>query len=79
MNEGVRDASQEVGQFKVGSPAMILLYANAVVILYGLLAFTYGTAAILYRHMEHRPLAACYGVSCLLHGLLGICHLLHLG
>jgi hypothetical protein len=46
--------------------------------LYGLLAGTYGTAAAAASRDDHHLLARCYVASALLHGLIGVCHHLHL-
>jgi hypothetical protein len=45
--------------------------------LYGLLAGTYGTAAAAASRDNHRLLALCYVASALIHGLIGVCHHLH--
>lgn len=45
--------------------------------LYGLLAGTYGTAAAAASRDDHRLLARCCVASALLHGLIGVCHHLH--
>jgi hypothetical protein len=53
-----------------------LLTNNPLVLLYILQALTYGAAALL---SEHKPLIICYSTSALLHSLVGICHLMHVG
>jgi hypothetical protein len=45
--------------------------------LYGLLAGTYGTAAAAASRNDHGLLTRCYVVSALLHGLIAVCHHLH--
>jgi hypothetical protein len=52
---------------------------NPLVVLYMLQAGTYGAAAALSRRRDHGALSICYLTSALLHGLLGVCHLMHLG
>jgi hypothetical protein len=56
-----------------------LISHNPLVVLYMLQAGTYGAAAALSRHGDHGALSLCYLTSALLHGLLGVCHLMHLG
>jgi hypothetical protein len=56
-----------------------LVTHNSFVVLYVLQAATYGAAAALSRRGDHASLTLCYLASALLHGLLGTCHLLHLG
>ena len=46
--------------------------------LYGLLAGTYGTAATAASRDDHRLLARCYVASAMLHGLIALCHYLHI-
>jgi hypothetical protein len=55
------------------------LFHNPPVVLYLLQAGTYGAAAALSGRDDHRPLTICYWASAVLHGLLGACHLMHLG
>ena len=55
------------------------LSQNSLVVLYILQAGTYGTAAAVSRRGDHAALTICYLASALLHGLLGACHLMHLG
>ena len=55
------------------------LYHDPPLVLYLLQAYTYGAAAFLSQRPDHRPLTICYLTSALLHGLLGACHLMHLG
>jgi hypothetical protein len=52
---------------------------NPLVVLYMLQAGTYGAAAALSRRRDHGALRLRYLTSALLHGLLGLCHLMHLG
>ena len=46
--------------------------------LYGMLAGTYGSAAVAAGANDHRTLCRCYVISAALHGLIGICHNLHI-
>ena len=52
---------------------------NPLVVLYMLQAGTYGAAAALSRRGDHGALCICYLTSALLHGFLGVCHLMHFG
>ena len=56
-----------------------LLSYSPLVVLYLLQASTYGIAAALLWRGNHGALSICYLTSALLHGLLGACHLVHLG
>jgi hypothetical protein len=58
---------------------MALIINNSFVFIYLLQACTYGAAAALSRRGDHRSLTACYLASALFHGLLGTCHLMHVG
>jgi hypothetical protein len=46
--------------------------------LYGMLAGTYGSAAIAAGAGDHRLLCRCYVASAALHGLIGLSHSLHI-
>lgn len=52
---------------------------NPAFVLYLLQAMTYAAAAVLCRRAGHHSLTLCYAASSLLDGLLGACHLMHLG
>jgi hypothetical protein len=45
--------------------------------LYGMLAGTYGGAAIAASSNDHQTLARCYVLSAFLHALIGVAHHLH--
>jgi len=49
-----------------------------VCVLYGMLAATYATAASAATHDNHHLLARCYVASAMLHGLIAVCHQLHM-
>ena len=49
-----------------------------VCLLYGLLAATYAVAASAATRDNHRLLARCYVASAMLHGLIAVCHQLHM-
>jgi hypothetical protein len=51
---------------------------NPVSMLYGLLAGTYGSAAVAAGANDHHALGRCYLMSAALHGLIGVCHHLHI-
>ena len=55
------------------------LLSNPLLTLYCLQAFTYGAAAASEHSSGNKGLTGCYAMSALLHGLLGTCHLMHLG
>ena len=56
----------------------LLAAANPVSVLYGLLAGTYGSAWVAAGANDHHALGRCYLVSAALHGLIGVCHHLHI-
>jgi hypothetical protein len=58
--------------------AALLGTVNPVSVLYGLLAGTYGSAAVAAGANDHRTLGRCYVMSAALHGLIGVCHHLHI-
>jgi hypothetical protein len=51
---------------------------NPVSVLYGLLAGTYGSAWVAAGANDHHTLGRCYLTSAALHGLIGVCHHLHI-
>jgi hypothetical protein len=55
------------------------LASNPLFILYVGAATTYAVAAALSLSSRHKGMSACYAANSLVHGLLGACHLLHLG
>jgi hypothetical protein len=61
-----------------GSLAELLGAIDPVSTLYGLLAGTYGRAAVAAGVNDHHALGRCYLVSAALHGLIGVCHHLHI-
>jgi len=71
------------GILETSSALVALLAASAVAadpvsILYCIQAGTYGSAAVAAGAGDHRVLCRCYVVSAALHGLIGICHGLHI-
>ncbi|MGB9367646.1 MAG: hypothetical protein WCE79_16690 [Xanthobacteraceae bacterium] len=56
----------------------LLAATNPVSALYGLLAGTYGRAWVAAGANDHHTLGRCYLISAALHGLIGVCHHLHI-
>lgn len=56
----------------------LLAAMNPVSVLYGLLAGTYGSAAVAAGANDHHTLGRCYLISAALHALIGVCHHLHI-
>ena len=52
---------------------------NPFVVLYGLQALTYSVAASSAHDAGHKGLSRCYAISAMVHGLLGVCHFMHVG
>jgi len=64
-------------EYLTALPAL-LAAMNPVSVLYGLLAGTYGSAAVAAGANDHHALGRCYLASAALHGLISVCHSLHI-
>ena len=62
----------------LGALLGLLAAMNPVSVLYGLLAGTYGSAAVAAGANDHHAMRRCYRVSAVLAGLIGVCHHLHI-